>query len=283
MAMKRNNQKGTAMLFAIILVLVLSVMAASMMFLSQSETWGSANYGMMTEARYGAEAGVHAAANFLLNTYAPPASTAGYNMVVPVPASCGDIACVTDGAGKAIILSSLSGVPANYPDGAQQTAFSNATNSSVTAGYTTDTYTAAATLLSQAQITPYGQTTPVMIQTWKITAHGDITNARSAEAEVSAILETPATPTFRYAAFAKNNGCAALNFTRHGGTETYTSGALPANFPSGYTFGYGGNVGTNGDETGKSTNRVGNGTVSTPDLGFCFCRAHNVPAPTAHN
>ncbi len=253
--MKRNNQKGTAMLFAIILVLVLSVMAASMMFLSQSETWGSANYRMMTQARYGAEAGVHAAANFLLNTYAPPASTAGYNMVVPVPASCGDIACVTDGA----------------------------TNSSVTAGYTTVNYTAAATLLSQAQITQYGQTTPTMIQTWKITAHGDITNARSAEAEVSAILETPATPTFRYAAFAKNNGCAALGFTGNGGTDSYDSGALPANFPSGYTFGYGGNVGTNGNETDKGTKVVINGTLSTPDLGFGVCSAGNITALSANS
>src|SRR5258708_3955233 len=283
MAMKRNNEKGTAMLFAIILVLVLSVMAASMMFLSQSETWGSANYRMMTQARYGAEAGVHAAANFLLNTYAPPASTAGYNTVVPTPASCGDTACVTDGAGKAIILSSLSGVPANYPDGAQQTAFSNATNSSVTAGYTTVNYTAAATLLSQAQITQYGQTTPTMIQTWKITAHGDITNARSAEAEVSAILETPATPTFRYAAFAKNNGCAALGFTGNGGTDSYDSGALPANFPSGYTFGYGGNVGTNGNETDKGTKVVINGTLSTPDLGFGVCSAGNITALSANS
>src|SRR5260370_15447425 len=154
MAMKRNNEKGTAMLFAIILVLVLSVMAASMMFLSQSETWGSANYRMMTQAPYGAEAGVHAAANFLIYSYAPPASMAGYNMVVPTPASCGDTPCVTHCAGKPIILASLSGVPANYPDGAQQTAFSKATNSSVTADRPPVTYTAAATSMSAREITP---------------------------------------------------------------------------------------------------------------------------------
>src|SRR6266404_164165 len=135
MAMKRSNEKGTAMLFAIILVLVLSVMAASMMFLSQSETWASMNYRLMTQARYGAEAGIHATANFLMNNYAPPAPTAGnpppmpagYNMILPVPAACGDIPCVTDGGGNPIILSTLNGVPATYPDGAQRAAFNAVT------------------------------------------------------------------------------------------------------------------------------------------------------------
>src|SRR5260370_24255792 len=164
MAMKRNNEKGPAMLFAIILVLVLSVMAASMMFLSQSETWGSANYRMMTEARYGAEAGVHAAANFLIYSYAPPASMAGYNMVVPTPAKCGDIPCVTDGAGNPIILSSLSGVPANYPDGAQQTAFSNATNSSVTAAGPPANYTPPPPLRFPRDNTPYVSPAPRLPQ-----------------------------------------------------------------------------------------------------------------------
>src|SRR5947208_13117869 len=74
------------------------------------------------------------------------------------------------------------------------------------------------------QITPFGTTTPKMIQTWKITAHGDITNVRNAESEVSAILETQITPAFAYAAFATNNGCAALDFTGNGTTNSYNSG-----------------------------------------------------------
>src|SRR5207244_3582349 len=81
--MKRRNEKGTAMLFALILVLVLSVMGASMMFLSQSETWGSMNYRMMTQTRYGAEAGIHAAANFLLFNYVPPPPTASVPPALP--------------------------------------------------------------------------------------------------------------------------------------------------------------------------------------------------------
>ncbi len=154
--MKRSNEKGTAMLFAIILVLVLSVMAASMMFLSQSETWSSMNYRLMTQARYGAEAGIHATANFLLNNYAPPAPVlglppgvippppAGYNMLSPVPAGCGGSPCMTDGGGNPIVLSSLRGTAANYPDGAQQAAFNAllaAPNNTLQAGGTTINYT----------------------------------------------------------------------------------------------------------------------------------------------
>ncbi len=293
--MKRNNEKGTAMLFALILVLVLSVMAASMMFLSQSETWASMNYRLMTQARYGAEAGIHATANFLMNNYAPPAPVggtpppmpAGYTITVPVPAACGDSPCVTDNAGNPIILSSLNRVPSNYPDGAQQAAFQAATTNALQAGGTTINYTASAKLLSMVQITPFGTVTPVMAQTWNITAHGDIATVRNAQAEVSAILETPITPAFGYAAFATNNGCAALDFTGNGGTDSYDSGALPlvggvATPPATFNT-YGGNVGTNGNQTDSGSNVTINGTLSTPDLGIGVCSAGNVTALTGNS
>ena len=284
--MKRNNEKGTAMLFAIILVLVLSVMAASMMFLSQSETWGSMNYRMMTQTRYGAEAGVHAAANFLLNTYVPPTAIAGYNMIVPTPAACGNTPCVTDNAGNAIVMSSLSGVPSNYPDAVQLGLFKAATNSSMLAGTTTVNYTVSAQLLSIAKITPFGTTTPKMIQTWKLTGHGDIANVRNAEAEVSAILETQITPTFGYAAFGQGNGCNTLSFSGNGTTNSYDSGALPlvagvATPPSTFNT-FGGNLGTNGNQTNNGSNVTVNGSLSTPDIGLGVCTAGNVTALTGN-
>jgi hypothetical protein len=264
-----------------------------MMFLSQSETWSSMNYRLMTQARYGAEAGVHATANFLLNNYAPPAPTAGvppplpagYNLLSPVPAGCGGSPCITNGAGNPIVLSSLNGTPANYPDGAQQAAFLAATNKALAAGGTTINYTSSATLLSMVQITPFATTTPAMIQTWRITAHGDIATVRNAEAEVSAILETQITPAFGYAAFATDNGCAALDFTGNGTTDSYDSGSLALNgagvaMPPATFNSYGGNVGTNGNETDSGSNVTINGTLSTPDAGVGVCTAGNVTALT---
>src|SRR5260370_37923394 len=154
---------------------------------------------------------------------------AGYNITVHVTAKCGDSPCVTDGAGNPIVLSTLNGVPSTYPDGAQRAAFNAVTgppNNTLQAGNTTVNYTASAKLLSMVQITPFATTTPVMVQTWNITAHGDIATVRNAQAEVSAILETPMTPAFGYAAFATNNGCAALAFNGTSTTDSYDSGAL---------------------------------------------------------
>src|SRR5882724_9383473 len=66
--MSKTNEKGIALILTLILVLVISVMAVSLTFLSQSETWSSLNYRLMSQARDGAEAGVHSAANFLTST-----------------------------------------------------------------------------------------------------------------------------------------------------------------------------------------------------------------------
>jgi type II secretory pathway component PulK len=45
--MKRSSQKGVALIFAMIFILVLSITAAALMFLSQSETWSTMNYRLM--------------------------------------------------------------------------------------------------------------------------------------------------------------------------------------------------------------------------------------------
>src|SRR5260370_39561374 len=105
------------------------------------------NYRLINQARDGDTAGIPATANFLMNNYAPPAPTAGvpppmpagYNIILPVPAACGDSPCVTDPAGNPIVLSSLSGVAANYPEAAPKTAFNAATKSALQAGTTTGT------------------------------------------------------------------------------------------------------------------------------------------------
>src|SRR5690242_9721140 len=91
--MNRQNQKGAAMVFTLIFVLVLTLLAASLLFVSQSETWSGLNYRLMTQARYGAEAGVQSAANYIINNYAPPGSAgdpiAAYNYTMTTPVTAG--------------------------------------------------------------------------------------------------------------------------------------------------------------------------------------------------
>lgn len=286
MSMTQNNERGSALIFALILLLVLSAMAGSLMFLSNSETYSSMNYRMMTEARYGAEAGVHAAANFLMSpNYVPPAAPPGGNFngyttnVYPVQTA----------AGAPVILTTISGQQATYPDGQMVAAFQNAMNVNQPLqqggqnGANTVTYSASAQLMSMVSILPFGTTIPVTVQTWQITAHGDIANVENGEAEVVTTLERYVSPAFAYAAFADNNGCAALSFTGNGTTDSYDSGALAVNgagvaTPPAAFNDYGGNVGTNGNETNSGGNVTINGTLSSPNAGFGVCTAGNVTA-----
>ena len=65
--MKRNNERGIAIVISLFLMTAMSVLAASLMFLAQSETYASMNYRMMSQARYAGEAGVQKASDFLLD------------------------------------------------------------------------------------------------------------------------------------------------------------------------------------------------------------------------
>ena len=277
--MRHSNERGSALIFALILMLIISVMAASLMFVARSETWSGMNYKMLTQTRYGAEAGVNAAANFLMYTYVPPATTAGFNTsVYPV----------TDAAQNKIVLSSISGTQVNYPNSQVVSAFSAATDSkasnmTLSAGNTSLNYTASAQLMSMTQVTPYGSAVSTTIQTWKITAHGDIVGVRNAESEVSAILERQATPAFLYAAFATGGGCGALSFTGNGNTDSYDSSSLGLNASGAATSSptfqnYGGNVGTNGNQSDSGNNVTINGSLSTPRVGVGACTAGSITA-----
>ena len=280
--MRRSNERGSALVFSLILVLVLSVMAASLMFLARSETWSGMNYRMMTQARYGAEAGVNAAANFLMsNNYVPPTAPPGGTFAgfdaTKYP--------LTDAAGNWVYLSTLKSQPANYPNTQMQTAFANNMNGNLLAGNTTVNYTASAQLLSMVSVIPFGTTTPTTIQTWEIKAHGDIATVQNAEAEVVTVLERYTSPAFAYAAFADGTNCAQLSFTGNGITNSYDSATL---IPNGGTVNpgvggssisfnnFGGNVGTNGNQTDSGANTTVYGTLSTPNPGWGVCSAGNI-------
>jgi Tfp pilus assembly protein PilX len=256
--MKRPNEKGTALLLTLILVLVLSVMAASMMFLAQSETWSSANYRLMTQARYGAEAGLHAAANYLTNSYT------GIGTSDPISAYAINASPVTYG-GSPVFLSSLSGVASNYPVSAVKTAFTTASTGSLSAGANAINYTTSAKLLSMRTFLQCGNAQPVTAQLWKLTSHGDIGGVRSAEVEVSALLESHVVPCYQYAAFATSTGCGAINWSGGGPINSYDSSNVAAGVQA-----YDGNVGSNGNaNVAPHTSITGN--FSSPETGVGAC------------
>src|SRR5690349_18484824 len=158
-----RSERGVALVVALLLAVALSAIGASLLMISNTETYASMNYRMMSQARYGAEAGVLRAANYLSQVYVDPGQNAGdplanYNMLVS-PVTYG---------GNPVVLSADPNKASNYPYAPAQTAFNAAVQGTLNAGQTV-TYTAYATLISMRTIQEYGATTPKIVQTWRLT------------------------------------------------------------------------------------------------------------------
>lgn len=268
-----RNDEGIALVLALLFMLAFSSLGAAVMMLSRTETFSSLNYRMMSQARYGAESGVHKAAHYLLNTYALPGSvsdpTSNYDTTVsPVTY-----------LGQPVVLSAITGVAANYPVTAVQTAFAAAAQGTLPAGQASVAYTASATLLSMREVTPYGAGATTVVQTWRLTARGIIAGARSGQVEVSAILERQVVAAHTYAAFATNSGCGALDFSGGVRTDSYDSSNMTLSGGEPVTQSTHGHVGTNGNLT-ESGNSIVNGSLSTPRSGVGNCRNGAVTALT---
>ena len=275
--MARSSERGMAMVIALFLVLVLSVLGSALVFVSRTEALSSLNYKTMSQTRYGAESGVHRVANHLLGAYVPPtpAQLPLYNIdVMPVRVVAN---------GRPVVLG-LTAATSNYPDAAQVDAFVNIAQGTLVADNGTTRYSGTATLLKMRQIPdPFlpGQT--VTLQTWEITGTGNVGGAGSASVEVSAIIERQAVPIFKYAAFATDPGCVALKFGGGATTNSYDSKlyngvGVPA------VDNYGSNVGTNGNMTEIGNTTTVHGSLSTPRTGVGACNGGNggnVPALTA--
>jgi hypothetical protein len=263
------GERGTALIVSMLLMMVLSVLSASLMFLAQTETASSASYKLMSQARYGAESGVHSTINYLTNTYVLPGTPAdplaNYDLTKsPVTYN-----------NQAVVLSSNTAVPSNYPIAAVQTAFKNAVQGTLVAGNQTVSYNASAKLMSMIPLVTYDGASTV-VQTWEITADGSVAGARSATVEVTSRLEQQMVPAAAYATFATGGACGALNF---GGGELINSYDSRAPLVGGapQLSGTGGNVGTNGNMTLSGQATV-DGTLSTPRTGVGGCSNGNVDA-----
>jgi len=273
------NEKGIALVLSLFLLSAMSVIAASLMFLSQTETYSSMNYRLMSQARYGAESGIHKAANHLLYTYVAP-DTAGADPIANYNTNVSPVTCTIGcpNIGRPVVLSANAAIASNYPNAAVQAAFLAAVQGTLPAGNTTVAFAPYATLLSMQQIEVYGGGGVLKtIQTWQITSTGTITAGKTAQVEVSAVLETPKFPAQLYGAFGTAGGCGTLNF--HGNntqTDSYNSGdALVGGNP--VISNSGGNVGTNGNLTEGGGADI-YGTLSSPRVGVGACSAGNVNA-----
>ncbi len=261
-----GSEQGIALIVSLLLMTTLSLIGASLMFLAQTETASSISYRLMSQARYGAESGVHKAINYLhdpVNGYALPGSVtdplASYDLTVsPVTFN-----------NKPVVLSSNPLVASNYPVAAVQTAFNAAVQGTLAAAGTNVAYTASAKLLSMIPITTYAGVTTV-VQTWQITADGAIGGVHSATVEVMSTLEQQIVPALSNAAFATGGGCGALSFGGNEVINSYDSSNMTLVGGVPVTQASGGNVGTNGNMTLTGQATI-DGTLSTPKTGVGAC------------
>jgi hypothetical protein len=253
------SERGVALILALLATLALTALTASLMLISRTETWSGMNYRLLAQTRYAAEAGMHQAVNYLLNSYTPPGGAAD-----PL-ANYDTTASPVKYNGNPVVLSSLNGVASNYPVASVAAGFQAATPGTFTADTFTLNYATSATLVSLRQVTVYGSTTPVTIMTWQVTSDGSIPGPRNAAQEVSAILEQQFAHPFNYAVFTTSAGCNALAFSNGGTVDSFVfQGGSVVTQPQG------GNVGTNGS-VGASATATVDGSLSVPRAGVSAC------------
>jgi len=109
-----DHERGIALVLSLFLMMALSVVASSLMFLSQTETYSSVNYKMMSQARYGAESGIQRTVNYLLNSYTPPATT-GADLLANYDTTKSPVTCLAGcpNVGSSVVLSANTAVEVN--------------------------------------------------------------------------------------------------------------------------------------------------------------------------
>ena len=270
---RRKSERGVALILALLILLTLSVVTASLIFTTQTEIWTTTNYRVMTQARYAAEAGAQQAALWLANPgasstmYTAPTSYSGFNT---------SVSPVKDTSGNTIILTADGTTTAYYPDTTIKTNFANAlTNQSVSGmtgtnfGARSATYAVTATLISMTAGTPPAQV-------WEINSTGSITGVRNAKVSVKERIERVVSTTPTYAVFMTSTACNAMNLSGNLTTDSYNSnnGTYAATHTNS-----GGNVGTNGSLLASgSPGFTIHGTFSSPlpaSKGACPANSYN--------
>jgi hypothetical protein len=210
----RREDRGVALILVLLAMLVISALAAAIVFSARSETFASLNYRLDTQADYLAKAGIQQAANWLRSNryavvspsvaptyYSVTSDSSAYNLLTsnyqPVKCIAG---CPALNSGVQLI--GYGGGSSNYPNSAVATAFANdlvnvhVTGNSSNAG----TFSVNATLLSYQTVTtgiPPAIAGPQPVETWLVTSLGQWTGgtgAVTATAEEQAIIQSVYAP-----------------------------------------------------------------------------------------
>jgi len=275
----KQSERGVALVFALLSILVLSILALAIMTTSQSQIWTSLNYRLTAQARYAAEAGVQETMSWLSSaSYTVPsvADQTHYNMNAnPVTLTSNN---------QPVVLSSVT-TNSNYYDststvvsgfaGAAQGTLPNESNVS----YST---TAKLLRMSPASGASWLPGTGGVVQTWQITSVATISGPRSGSVQVVETFERTTEPVFQYGLEALGTGCGAIDLAGGDFTDSYnsTTGIYSSQVP-----GNGGSIATNGNvNLGKTGGlAVVKGNIGTPNPTVGACPANGVTDAGAGN
>jgi Tfp pilus assembly protein PilX len=277
--MKTQNNRGVALVLALLMIVLLSVLVALIITVTNTEVWATMNYRLLVQARYAAEAGAQATESWIVHNYTAPTTITTCS--ASITTNCYTLTArpvqYTAAAGTAasVVLSAVSGVASNYSVASVQTAFNTALSSQKLPGLTNATYSTYATLLSMTPVSAFGGGSSYL-QTWQITSQGTITGVRNAQVQVVQTLNRGTSSILSYGVFATSAACGAITFTNGATTNSFNSSA--GTYAATETAS-GGNIGTNGNfsETGGV---VINGSLSTPKSGTGACSSASPDALT---
>lgn len=277
----RHSERGVALIIALLCTMIISILAAAIIYSTQTELRTSSNYRYTTQARYVAEAGAQQAIQWIKANWTPPSNftnTSQFNLsTFPVLYVGGG------GSPQKIIFATSSGLGSisstyNSINPTLDNSFKTglATVSPFNAINGRASFAVAAQLLSATQVTVAGGSQ--WLTKWKIISQGTVGPgansgnglAKVQVVEIMADVPTSTTasttvPRFNYAVLATGTGCTAIDMG--GGsnpTNAYNSrasGNVNNNNPT--VLGTGGSVASFGNISVHNGAHI-NGTVYSP-------------------
>ncbi len=268
-SIRKNRETGVALIITLLLILVLSSLAAALVFVTNTEIISTANYRQLAEARYIAEAGAQSTVDWLANNVTNPDPTKFDTAQYPVAlaaATCSPYASPPVTVGCVYLSTTVAN--STYPDDINNTLrtnfanfFNSSANGTNVSGFPngTGSYTVTAQLMTLTKVTLLGGGTGYL-QSWKITAQGKLASSfHTAQEAVRLQVETMLNPVARFAAFGNSYSCSAITLNGNGVSNSYDSGNGPWNATTNNLNAFG-DVGSNG-----STTISGPGTVNGKD------------------
>ncbi len=293
--MARKKEKGIALIFSLLGIIVVSLLATGLLFVSNQETFSALNYQKQVQAVYASTMGVQSALDWFRNTYAPYLDNQATGVVDTAVYTLTGASPVYSGAGV-----TLGGAGANFPSTTIKTSFNTmrAPAAAVAIGNAGENFTLTGSLLSHTRYKDVTGNNVMIAERWQISVTGTIPNPIGGGYTVAevAIIERFFIPIFKDALRGQCNVGVAGNVTTdsfnsqncksppcaYGGSNLYTGADAGSNVGSNAVLVLtGGSITVNGNAYYGQTFGTCTGTDKIPsgDVKGTVTEAPAVPFP----